>query len=166
MNPRLAEPTSIAAQELAATPPAPEHSPRDPRPRAALCYAVPLIPACFVLLRERHDHFVRQHAVRALLFYLTILAGQLGLLLALVTAGNVVGNFAADTVFGLLAYVAAVALAVWTIREWRRRIRASMAGQPLGNGRVDRAARWLEARTASSVAASALPCARQNSSQP
>jgi uncharacterized membrane protein len=65
----------------------PEHH---PRVRAAVCYAVPVIPGCVLLWRERENRFVRFHAAQSLVFFGLVAASQITLYLLLILAGGLI----------------------------------------------------------------------------
>jgi uncharacterized membrane protein len=97
--------------------------------RAALAYALPLLPALVVLLRERRNRFVRVHAAQALVFYLLVAGWQIALFFAAVGAGAVFTDLHADVVVGLAFVAVFVLLGVLSLLLWLRLLADAMAGQ-------------------------------------
>lgn len=129
---------------------------RNPRIVAATSYLFPVLPACAVLLRERHNRFVRGHAAQALLFFLTVLAVQLTLFGVVIVLGNVVLVFWVDVVLGLVFDLLLVAVGITALVLWLRCIRDCLAGTgptlPLIGGwatHLERESRHLLTTTAS-----------------
>lgn len=91
---------------------------RNPRVQAALCYVVPFVPAAMVLLRERHNRFVRLHAAQAVAFFALLALAQVAIFSALVAAGGFVTDLALAALlgivfYGLLAIVGLLGLILW-----------------------------------------------------
>lgn len=90
----------------------------NPRVRAALCYAVPVVPAAVVLLRERNNRFVRLHAAQATAFFALLALAQVIIFSALVGVGGFVTDLTLATLlgivfYGLLAIVGLLGLILW-----------------------------------------------------
>ncbi len=89
-----------------------------PRVRAALCYAVPVVPGWWLLTHERRNPFVRFHAAQSLVFFALVAVGQLALyLLVLLAGGFIADNHQAIVAAGVvvvlyLAFAVTVAV-VW-----------------------------------------------------
>lgn len=95
------------------------HAPKHhPCVRAALCYAVPVVPGWWTLTHERRNPFVRFHAAQSLIFFGLVAAGQVGLYGLLVLASNFIADMkwaigmAAAFVVLYLAFAVTVAV-VW-----------------------------------------------------
>ena len=91
---------------------------RNPRVQAALCYVVPFVPAAVVLLRERHNRFVRLHAAQAVALFALLALAQVAIFSALVAAGGFVTDLALAALlgivfYGLLAIVGLLGLILW-----------------------------------------------------
>ncbi|MBF6591575.1 MAG: hypothetical protein IVW57_13770 [Ktedonobacterales bacterium] len=138
-----AETPTGASARLGARRGAPAPTGRRPRVRAALCYAVPIIPAATTLLREPRDRFVRLHAARALLFFALLALAQALLLLWLVVLGNAADGRLA-VALGLLLYAAVLALGITALTLWLRWVAASLAGHAVTPTGLGRAAARLE----------------------
>jgi uncharacterized membrane protein len=106
-------------------------APRKPNPRvqAALCYAFPVVPAVVMLLRERHNGFVRFHAARSLVLFGGIVLVQVLVFALVVILGNAVGTAEIAVVLGLLVLVAYLALAICGLILWLRLLAEAMAGK-------------------------------------
>src|SRR5579871_5936970 len=72
----------------------------DPRALAALCYSVPVVPSCMLLLRERRSRFLRFHAAQALVCFALVVAVQAVLYVLLVVAGGLIANDAVAAAAG------------------------------------------------------------------
>jgi uncharacterized membrane protein len=120
--------------------------PRSPRARAALCYALPLVSAFVLLLRERRSPYVRLHAARALLFFVLILLAQSALLLWLVVLGNLATARWLAVAFGLLFYLAVPILGITALVVWLRLLNDALAGRAVPPTGLGHAAAWLERR--------------------
>src|SRR5262249_38270501 len=101
---------------------------RNPRIQAALCYALPVLPAAYVLLHERRNGFVRFHAARALVLLGGILLIQALLFVVVVILGNTVSGTELAVVIGVLALAAYLALALCGVILWLRLIAEALAG--------------------------------------
>jgi uncharacterized membrane protein len=91
---------------------------RNPRVQAALCYAVPFVPAAVVLFRERSNRFVRLHAAQAVAFFALLALAQVAIFSALLAAGGFVTDLALAALlgivfYGLLAIVGLLGLILW-----------------------------------------------------
>jgi uncharacterized membrane protein len=96
---------------------------------AALCYTIPVIPAWFLLVRERRNPFVRFHAAQSITFYGCIAAGQVGLYLMLVSLGGVVTNdWLAIGIAGLLLLLF-LALSSLIVFVWSRLVANCIRGE-------------------------------------
>ena len=108
---------------------------RDPRTRAALCYALPLLPGLYTLWRERRNHFVRLHAAQSVVFFVAVALAQIALFIALVVVGNLVRGGWALTVLGLFFWAAFIALGLGGLVLWLRMlnecVHARLRSRPL-----------------------------------
>lgn len=102
---------------------------RNPRIRAALCYAIPVVPAVLALHRERRNRFVRFHAAQSLLFFGGIALAQVVLFALLVVAGNLVGHGALAVAAGIVFLALFLALGVAGFLFWLRLLRDCIEGQ-------------------------------------
>lgn len=93
---------------------------QDPRTRAALCYALPLLPALYMLWRERRNRFIRLHAAQAVVFFSGMALAQTALLVAIIPLGNWVTSAWLATVLGLLFWAAFIALGLGGLTLWLR----------------------------------------------
>lgn len=106
-------------------PSAPEQSfarltPRDPRTRAALCYAIPIVPALYMLWRERRGAFIRLHAAQSVVFFCGLALTQTLLFVALVALGNWAPAGGWLTALGLLFWALFAALGLGGFALWLR----------------------------------------------
>lgn len=95
-------------------------TPRDPRLRAALSYVFPLLPACYLLWRERRNGLIRLHAAQSLIFFGALGLAQTVLFVALVALGNWPAAGAWLTALGLLFWALFLALALGGFILWLR----------------------------------------------
>lgn len=129
---------------------APEQSfpalrPRDPRTRAALCYALPLLPGLYTLWRERRNRFIRLHAAQSVVFFSAVALAQIILFISLVTLGNWVSGAWAPTVLGLLFWAAFIALGAGGFILWLRMLNECVHGKLRRRPLLAPMTRWLEA---------------------
>ena len=115
-------------------PPRPSHPSeardlRDPRVRAALCYALPLAPALYLLARERRIRFVRLHAAQALVFFVGVGLAQTLLFALVVVLGNETVGSWAELPAILLLWGAMIALALGALTLWLRLLTDSWRGR-------------------------------------
>jgi uncharacterized membrane protein len=92
-----------------------------PRALAALCYAVPIIPAWTLLARtgsERATPFVRFHAAQSLVFHGMVAASQLVLYLLLVIPGGLVTNARLAIALALVLLILYLAQAIVIAKTW------------------------------------------------
>jgi uncharacterized membrane protein len=75
---------------------------RAPNVRAALAYAIPFVPAIWLLARERRSRFIRLHAAQSLVFFGLLALGQVALYVALVSLGQATTDSTAMLALGLL----------------------------------------------------------------
>lgn len=94
-----------------------------------MAYALPLIPALVLLLRERRNRFIRVHAAQALVFYLLVAGWQIALFFAAVGVGAVVADLRTDAIVGLAFLVLFILLAVLSALFWLVLIADAMAGR-------------------------------------
>jgi uncharacterized membrane protein len=109
--------------------PARSRSRGNPRRRAALCYAVPFIPALSLLLRERRNRFLRLHAARALAFFGLLVIAQVGFFAALVAIGGLVPDGKVAVALGLAFYALAAVLGLAAFGMWLRLLADAAAGR-------------------------------------
>lgn len=101
---------------------------RNPRLLGALAYAMPLLPALVLLLRERHNRFVRAHAVQALVFFAALALAQVAFFALLVLAGELTTSLRAATALAIVFALAWLALVVLGFLVWTRLVAAALAG--------------------------------------
>lgn len=101
---------------------------RNPRLLGALTYAVPLLPALVLLLRERRNRFVRAHAAQSLVFFVTLALAQVVIFVLLVLAGGQTTNLHAATVLAAAFALGWLALAALSFIAWTRLVAAALAG--------------------------------------
>jgi uncharacterized membrane protein len=121
---------------------------RNPRIRAALCYAFPLLPAALILLRERRNGFVRFHAARALVFFGAIILVQVLAFALVVILGNKVETPTATLVLGVFVLAIYCALAVCLFILWLRLLMEALAGRGKAHPYLDYWAASLESLAA------------------
>ncbi len=102
---------------------------RNPRVRAAMCYAVPFVPASVLLVRERRNRFVRFHAAQALLFFVAVVVVQLLLYAALVVLGNVVMSLWQTVALFAVFLALLIGVGVFAFGLWLRLLRQCMDGR-------------------------------------
>ncbi len=105
------------------------HRRRNPRIQAALCYAFPVLPALYMLARERRNGFVRFHAARSLILFGGIVVIQVILFAGVVILGNIVRATETAVVLGLFVVAAYLALAICGLILWLRLIAEALAGR-------------------------------------
>lgn len=101
----------------------------NPRVQAALCYAFPIVPAAFMLLRERHNGFVRFHAARSLVLFGGIILTQVLIFAIVVVLGNTIRTAGVIVALGVIVLVAYLALAIGAFILWLRMLAEAMAGK-------------------------------------
>jgi uncharacterized membrane protein len=94
-----------------------------------LAYAMPLLPALVLLVRERRNRFIRVHAAQALVFYLLVAGWQIALFFASVGLGGVTADLRLDVAFGLAMLALFLLLAVLSGLLWLLLIADAMAGR-------------------------------------
>lgn len=119
---------------------------RNPRVRAASAYALPFLPALWLLLRERRNRFVRLHAARALTFFGSLALVQILLFAALVVVGGIVTGLTAAAVLGVLFYSVYIACAACGFVLWLLLMRDALAGRATSYPVLGGSSRWLEDR--------------------
>lgn len=82
-----------------------------------------------MLLRERHNGFVRFHAARSLVLFGGIVLIQLLLFALVVILGNMVGTAGIAVALGLLVLVAYLLLAICGLILWLRLLAEAMSGK-------------------------------------
>ena len=132
--------------------PAPEQSfpalaPHDSRTRAALCYALPLLPGLYMLWRERRNHFVRLHAAQAVIFFVALALAQTALFIALVIVGNLISGGWVATALGLLFWAAFIALGLGSLVLWLHMLNECVHARLRSRPLLTPLARRLEAAT-------------------
>lgn len=101
----------------------------NPRIQAALCYAFPVAPAIVMLLRERHNGFVRFHAARSLVLFGGVFLAQVLIFALVVILGNTIRTAGVAVALGLIVLVAYLALAIGAFILWLRMLAEAMAGK-------------------------------------
>ena len=102
---------------------------RDPRVRAALCYALPLVPALYLLARERRTRFVRLHAAQALVFFAGVGLAQTLLFALVVVLGNEAAGSWAELPVIVLLWGAMIALVLGAFTLWLRLLADAWRGR-------------------------------------
>ena len=123
---------------------------RNPRVLAALCYALPFAVSgatLLGLLGAPRNRFVRLHAAQSLILFSLMGLSQVGLLVALVTLGNLAPEAGWQAVMlGLAYYALVIGLGLLSLFLWLRLIRDSMLGRwrgyPLLTPLATRLERW------------------------
>jgi uncharacterized membrane protein len=101
----------------------------NPRVLAALAYALPLVPALLLLVRERRNRFVRIHAAQAVVFFCLVGLAQAGVFAALVVVGSVVSNARLAIALGLVAYGLFALIGLYGLATWLLLLSDAMAGR-------------------------------------
>jgi uncharacterized membrane protein len=102
---------------------------RDPRVLAGLAYAVPLVPAVWILHRERHNRFLRLHAAQSLAFFLALALAQSALFAALVAVGGIVSSLGLAAVLGLVFLALFLVVGMTGLLVWLRLLAGAMSGR-------------------------------------
>ena len=101
---------------------------RNPRLLGALAYAMPLLPALALLLRERRNRFVRAHAAQALVFFAALALAQVALYALLVVAGGQTTSTRTAIVLAAVFAVAWLVVAALGFVAWARLVAAALTG--------------------------------------
>lgn len=101
---------------------------RNPRLLGALAYAVPLLPAVALLLRERRNRFVRAHAAQSLVFFAVLALAQVLIFALLVLAGGLTTSVRTATLLAVVFALGWLALAALSFFAWTHLVRAALAG--------------------------------------
>lgn len=101
---------------------------RNPRLLGAAAYAVPLLPALVLLLRERRNRFVRAHAAQSLVFFAALALAQVAFFALLVVAGGLTTSLRAATMLAVVFALVWLALAALSFIAWTRLVAAALAG--------------------------------------
>ena len=122
---------------------------RNPRIVAALCYAVPFLPAVaalFGVLGKRRNRFLRTHAIQSLLFFVALAGIQITLFIAVVALGTAlpVGWFGLTVALGLLFYALTIGVALAAFLLWTALIRDALRGELRSWPLLTRAALLIE----------------------
>lgn len=141
-------PSARSPQPAAARSPVPTGplSGRNPRVRAAFAYAIPFVPALWLLARERRNRFVRLHAARSLIFFCCLAMAQVALFAGLVALGGTVTGLAVAAVVGVVFYVLYIVMAVLGFVLWLLLMRDALAGRATGYPLLGGWSYWLEER--------------------
>jgi uncharacterized membrane protein len=94
--------------------------PLDPRVSATLGYALPLVPALYLLARERRNRFVRLHAAQALVFFACVALAQTLLFALVIFFGNLAAGTAAELPISLAFWGALIILGFGALVLWLR----------------------------------------------
>ncbi|MEO7002568.1 MAG: hypothetical protein ABI068_12195, partial [Ktedonobacterales bacterium] len=126
---------------------------RNPRVIAALCYAVPFLPALATLcglLGERRNRFIRTHAIQSLLFFAALAGIQITLFIAVVALGATlpVDQFGMSVALGLLFYSLTIGVGIGAFLLWTALIGDALSGQMRLHPLLTSAAILLERWTA------------------
>lgn len=124
--------------------------------RAALCYAIPFVPACVAILKRGEHPYVRLHAARALLFFACVALAQFVLLGLLVVGGAYATGLRTGALLGLVAWAYIFVEFVVVLRVWRRSLAAALGGMNPRAGRLGRSAAALDRWTLAVVDALSL----------
>jgi uncharacterized membrane protein len=103
--------------------------PLDPRASATLCYALPLLPALYLLARERRNRFVRLHAAQALVFFACVALAQTLLFALVVFVGNIAAGTVAELPVSLAFWGALIALGFGALVLWLRLLADAWQGR-------------------------------------
>lgn len=101
---------------------------RNPRLLGALAYAMPLLPALVLLLRERHNRFVRAHAMLALVFFAALALAQSALFALLIVAGGLTTSLRTASALAVVFALTWLALAALSFIAWTHLVAAALAG--------------------------------------
>ncbi|HEU0025945.1 MAG TPA: hypothetical protein VFQ25_02420 [Ktedonobacterales bacterium] len=136
----------------------------DPRGSATLGYALPLVPALYLLARERRNRFVRLHAAQALVFFACVALAQTLLFALVIFFGNVAVGTTAELPVSLALWGALIALGVGALVLWLRLLADAWHGRLRRRPILSPLASELERLTADLArAASNARRARRNS---
>ena len=101
---------------------------RNPRVLAALCYALPLVPAVVMLAIERRNRYVRLHAAQALVYFVFVACVQSLLFIAMVAAGTLLPGGIVEAIVGLTFYAVFLGLGILALIWWLHLLRGAMSG--------------------------------------
>jgi uncharacterized membrane protein len=119
---------------------------RNPRVWAAFAYAIPFLPALWLLVRERRNRFVRLHAARSLSFFGGLALAQIVYFAALIAAGGAVTGLTVAALLGVIFYALYILLAALSFVFWLLLMRDALAGKATAYPLLGRWSQWLEAR--------------------
>ncbi len=108
----------------------PALAPREPRTRAAICYALPVAPGLYMLWHERHDRFIRAHAAQSVVFFGSAAFAQVMLFLVIIVLGNLLSGAGwLTTAFGLLFWGLFLVLGIGGFVLWLRLLNDCVHGR-------------------------------------
>ena len=99
------------------------------RVRAGLAYAIPFVPALILLMRERHQRWLRFHAAQSLVFFILLALIQIALFAALVLFGGNVDTLPVAAVAGLVFYGLYLLVGILGLVFWLRLVADAMSGR-------------------------------------
>ena len=108
----------------------PALAPREPRTRAAICYALPLAPGLYMLWHERRDRFIRVHAAQSVVFFGSAVFLQVALFLVIIVLGNLLSGAGwLTTALGLLVWGLILVLGIGGFVLWLRLLNDCVHGR-------------------------------------
>lgn len=122
---------------------------RNPRLRAVSAYALPFLPALWLLVRERRNRFVRVHAARSLTFFGCLALAQIAFFAALVLIGGVISGVTTTELLGIAFYAVYVLIVALGFVFWLLLMRDALAGRASSYPLLGGWSRWLEAHLTS-----------------
>lgn len=122
---------------------------RNPRLRAVSAYAIPFLPAVWLLFRERRNHFVRVHAARSLTFFFCLALAQIIFFAALVLIGGAITGPSVAELLGVAFYAAYILIVALGFIFWLLLMRDALAGRATSYPLLGGCSRWLEAHLTS-----------------
>lgn len=117
---------------------------RNPRVSAAFAYAIPFLPAFWLLLCERRNRFVRLHAARSLAFFGGLALAQVAFFAALIAVGGAVTGLNVAAVLGVIFYALYLLIAVLGFVFWLLLMRDALAGTATSYPLLGTWSHWLE----------------------
>lgn len=97
----------------------PALAPREPRTRAAICYALPFAPGLYMLWHERRNRFIRLHAAQSVVFFGAAALTQMALFLVIIVLGNLLSGAGwLTTALGLLFWAILLGLSIGGFVLW------------------------------------------------
>lgn len=108
----------------------PALAPREPRTRAAICYALPFAPGLYLLWHERRNRFIRLHAAQSVVFFGAAVCMQVALFVIVIVLGNLLsGAGSLTTALGLLFWAILLGLSIGGFVLWLRLLNDCVHGR-------------------------------------